>query len=121
MGESHGAGTGTAALGGAAAGLAAAGAAGAVTAGFAAVGGTALGGTAVGGAGFSGGVFVSDWTDPGGVILSAPGVDGSAVGFTSASGGDDEGDLGSSGIARESAVVARRAIRRTLTFISLAR
>jgi hypothetical protein len=105
MGESHGIGDGPAGLGGAG-WPAAAGAAGlaAVVAGLASAEGTAcagFGGVA-GVAGLSAGVFVSGCEEPVGLAFTAPKVAGlSAVGFGSPSGGGDEGDLVSSGIARE--------------------
>ena len=94
-------GTGPAGLGGA--GWPAAGAAGlaAGAPGLASADGAAD--AAFGGAtGFSAGVFVSDCTEPEGLAFTPPGIAGlSAVGFGSPSGGGDEDDLVSSGIARE--------------------
>jgi hypothetical protein len=61
-------------------------------------------------AGFSGEIFVSDGTGPEGVAFTPPGVAGlSAVGFGSLFGGGGVGDLGSSGIARETGKPPARA------------
>jgi len=92
IGESHGTGVGTGAFAGAT-GLAAGGVAGAVTAAFA-------GGTAALEADFSAGALASDCTEPELVGFTPPATAGlSAVGFGSPSGGGEEGDLISSGMA----------------------
>jgi len=90
MDESHGVGAGAGGLGGAAAGLTAGGIPDAAAAGFEGTDGAVL----------SEGVLTSACTEPDVVAFTPPGAAGcSAVGFGSPSGGGDEGDLISSGIA----------------------
>src|ERR1700756_2720233 len=113
MGESHGTGVGAAGFAGAD-GLAAAGVADAAAAGL---GGGEAGADAAPSAGF----FTSAWTEPEPVAFTPPGTAGlSADGFGSPSGGGEEGDFGSSGIAWERANLRLGAYtKRTFTFISL--
>jgi hypothetical protein len=72
-------------------------------------------------AALSGGVLVSDCTDPEGLAFTPPGIPGwSAVGFGSPSGGGDEGDLVSSGIARERGKpLAQKATAKNVNFYQL--
>jgi hypothetical protein len=89
-----------------------------VAAGFGGVAGAA---GISGAAALSGGVLVSDCTDPAGLAFTPPGTAGwSAVGFGSPSGGGDEGDLVSSGIARERGKpLAQKAIAKNVNFYQL--